>query len=67
LGGFLQLPPWANGCAQRFIRLHRAALESPYVSANLHKWIDLIFGHKQRGQAAVDAQNGIFDRFQSAK
>jgi hypothetical protein len=27
------------------------------VSANLHKWIDLIFGHKQLGQAAADATN----------
>ena len=32
-----------------FCSLHRMALESEYVSKNLHNWIDLIFGHKQRG------------------
>lgn len=27
------------------------------MSANLHNWIDLIFGYKQSGDAAVDAYN----------
>ena len=39
----VQLPAWASS-PQDFIAQHRAALESPYVSANLHHWIDLIFG-----------------------
>lgn len=51
------LPPWAKGDPKIFIAKHREALESPYVSQRLHQWIDLIFGYKQRGEAAVDAQN----------
>lgn len=31
--------------------------ESTDVSENIHKWIDLIFGYKQRGQAAIEACN----------
>ena len=40
----VELPLWAAGSPARFLALHRAALESPYVSANLHHWIDLVFG-----------------------
>ncbi|KAL3135309.1 hypothetical protein ABBQ32_007505 [Trebouxia sp. C0010 RCD-2024] len=52
----VELPPWANS-PQDFIAKHRAALESPFVSANLHHWLDLIFGYKQRGKAAEEADN----------
>ncbi|KAL7513979.1 hypothetical protein ACHAXN_011851 [Cyclotella atomus] len=51
------LPPWAKGDPKRFIRLHRQALESDYVSRNLHQWLDLVFGFKQRGKEAVAALN----------
>ncbi|KAI9243795.1 hypothetical protein BY458DRAFT_448104 [Sporodiniella umbellata] len=51
------LPPWAHGDPKIFIQKHREALESDYVSANLHHWIDLIFGFKQQGQAAIDSLN----------
>jgi hypothetical protein len=53
----VQLPPWAKGDPAIFIAKQREALESPYVSQTLHHWIDLIFGHKQRGEAAVEAAN----------
>ena len=33
------------------------ALESDYVSRNLHQWLDLVFGYKQRGKEAVAALN----------
>jgi Beige/BEACH domain len=39
----VRLPPWASS-ADDFLAKHRAALESAYVSANLHHWINLIFG-----------------------
>lgn len=58
--GDVVLPPWANGSAREFIRKHREALECDYVSENLHHWIDLIFGHKQRGKAAEDAANVFY-------
>ncbi|GAB4830425.1 hypothetical protein Ancab_020061 [Ancistrocladus abbreviatus] len=54
------LPPWAKGSTREFIRKHREALESDYVSANLHHWIDLIFGCKQRGKAAEEAVNVFY-------
>ncbi|KAJ2900346.1 beige beach domain-containing protein [Zalerion maritima] len=51
------LPPWAHGDPKIFIAKHREALESPYVTRNLHRWIDIIFGYKQKGDAAVDNLN----------
>ncbi|KAL9082432.1 MAG: hypothetical protein Q9159_006421 [Coniocarpon cinnabarinum] len=53
----VKLPPWAKGSPEIFIAKHREALESTYVSQNLHAWIDLIFGFKQRGEAAQEATN----------
>ena len=55
--GDVQLPPWAKGDPKIFIAKQREALESPHVSRELHKWIDLVFGYKQKGEAAVEAVN----------
>ncbi|CAH8511048.1 unnamed protein product [Schistosoma mattheei] len=52
----VELPNWAS-TPEEFIRKHRGALESDYVSSHLHLWIDLIFGYKQRGPDAVNALN----------
>ncbi|KAL1518989.1 hypothetical protein AB1Y20_003258 [Prymnesium parvum] len=54
--GDVELPPWATSPFD-FATKCRAALESPYVSAHLHLWIDLIFGCKQQGEAAERADN----------
>lgn len=53
------LPAWATS-AEDFIAIHRRALESEYVSQNLHNWIDLIFGYKQKGSKAVEALNVFY-------
>ncbi|CAL4219135.1 unnamed protein product, partial [Meganyctiphanes norvegica] len=53
----IHLPPWSGDDPRRFVLVHRAALESPYVTQNLHHWIDLVFGYKQTGKAAVEAIN----------
>nr|XP_031542527.1 neurobeachin-like protein 2 isoform X6 [Vicugna pacos] len=57
--GDVVLPPWASS-PEDFIQQHRRALESEYVSAHLHQWIDLIFGYKQRGPAAEEALNVFY-------
>ncbi|XP_035387227.1 WD repeat- and FYVE domain-containing protein 4 isoform X2 [Electrophorus electricus] len=61
--GDVVLPPWAKGDPQEFIRMHREALESDYVSASLHLWIDLIFGYKQQGPPAAEALNTFHPYF----
>ncbi|KAH3744075.1 protein FAN [Pelomyxa schiedti] len=53
------LPPWAKG-TDNFVEQLKQALESEYVSMNLHKWIDLIFGYKQRGQPSIEADNVFY-------
>lgn len=54
--GDVKLPLWADG-PEDFLEKHFAALECDWVSAHLHHWIDLIFGFRQRGEAALEADN----------
>uniref|UniRef100_A0A672J8Z1 Lysosomal trafficking regulator n=1 Tax=Salarias fasciatus TaxID=181472 RepID=A0A672J8Z1_SALFA len=53
----VNLPPWARNDPRLFILIHRQALESDQVSQTLCQWIDLVFGLKQKGKAAVQAIN----------
>ncbi|CAI9734316.1 beige-like isoform X4 [Octopus vulgaris] len=53
------LPHWAR-TPDDFVRINRMALESEFVSCQLHHWIDLIFGYKQRGPEAVRATNVFY-------
>ncbi|KAG9472227.1 hypothetical protein GDO78_020660 [Eleutherodactylus coqui] len=53
----VNLPPWARNDPRLFILIHRQALESDYVSQAICHWIDLVFGYKQKGRAAVQAIN----------
>uniref|UniRef100_A0A8R1HZW0 BEACH domain-containing protein n=1 Tax=Caenorhabditis japonica TaxID=281687 RepID=A0A8R1HZW0_CAEJA len=59
--GDVEVPMWcfANGIPHHefFIQVHRQALESEHVQSMLHHWIDLIFGYKARGKAALEATN----------
>ncbi|KAG9459916.1 hypothetical protein H6P81_004424 [Aristolochia fimbriata] len=52
----LAVPPWATSPAE-FISMHQAALESSRVSREIHNWIDITFGYKMSGKAAVAAKN----------
>ncbi|XP_053533643.1 lipopolysaccharide-responsive and beige-like anchor protein [Ictalurus punctatus] len=54
--GDVELPPWAKS-PEDFVRINRMALESEFVSCQLHQWVDLIFGYKQRGPEAARALN----------
>uniref|UniRef100_A0A8C6V1J6 LPS-responsive vesicle trafficking, beach and anchor containing n=1 Tax=Neogobius melanostomus TaxID=47308 RepID=A0A8C6V1J6_9GOBI len=55
----VELPPWAK-TPEEFVRINRLALESEFVSCQLHQWIDLIFGYKQQGPEAARALNVFY-------
>ncbi|XP_036372416.1 lipopolysaccharide-responsive and beige-like anchor protein [Megalops cyprinoides] len=55
----VELPPWAK-TPEEFVRTNRLALESEFVSCQLHQWIDLIFGYKQQGPEASRALNVFY-------
>ena len=51
------LPEWCGGDPRVFSLIHRQALESDYITQHLPAWIDLVFGIKQTGKAAIDSIN----------
>lgn len=55
-GNDVVLPNWASSPSD-FILKHREALESDFVGQHINDWIDLVFGYKQKGKNAVEADN----------
>jgi hypothetical protein len=55
------LPPWAQN-ARQFIDINRQALESKYVTSQLHFWLDLIFGPHSRAPLFTEVDN-VFHPF----
>ncbi|KAK8573029.1 hypothetical protein V6N12_029068 [Hibiscus sabdariffa] len=62
----LAVPSWA-GTPEEFIKLHREALESNRVSRQIHHWIDINFGYKMSGPAAVAAKNVMLSSSEPTK
>lgn len=54
--GDVVLPPWAP-TTREFVQIMKKALESPYVSSQLNDWIDLVWGYRRRGEAALERCN----------
>lgn len=53
----IKLPNWANQDPYYFTCMMKELFENKNTSDGIHKWIDLIFGFKQRGEAAIDSIN----------
>jgi hypothetical protein len=52
----VELPGWSNSPAD-FINKHMEILESDRCGQKINAWIDLIWGYKQNGEAAITAEN----------
>jgi hypothetical protein len=55
----VEIPPWCHDTLE-FVYLHRKALESEFVRQRIHTWIDLVWGFRQTGAAAVEADNVFY-------
>ena len=53
----VKLPIWSKNNAINFVVKLRRFLETNYISNNINKWIDLIFGVVQRGEKAEEYHN----------
>ena len=60
------LPPWAKDPIE-FVYLHRKALESEYVSNNLHKWIDMIWGSANKGTQSINKLSSVSKKLSADK
>ncbi|EJT97367.1 beach-domain-containing protein [Dacryopinax primogenitus] len=57
--GDVTLPVWAMKDPLLFISLHRQALESDHVSKCIPRWIDLVFGIKQKDVEALNVYHPL--------
>ena len=55
------LPVWSYNDPRFFVLFNRKAIESHFSSTNIHEWINLIFGYKQRGKYAEEALNLFYN------
>lgn len=55
--GDVDLPKWVKGDPYKYVCELKKMLESEQVSLSINKWIDYIYGFKQRGKEAVKAIN----------
>ncbi|OHT00214.1 hypothetical protein TRFO_33166 [Tritrichomonas foetus] len=60
------IPPWSSSPVD-FINKHILALESEECGKELSNWIDLIWGYKQNGKQAIDADNTFDPHMYSMK
>lgn len=51
------LPPWSDNNPYEFVMKMRGYLENGYVNKNINKWIDMLFGYKQKGKEAENIFN----------
>lgn len=53
----VNLPPWSYDNPFEFVSTMKKYLETEMVNKNMSKWIDLIFGYKQKGKEGENANN----------